>query len=186
LQNAPQQKIHHDLSAFQATVDQVVNAKAGTYNNVIISTTTWFELMHFFSLLTRKICVASTNTHQELRDALKLSTLRAFSRPPKDRMEVSRIQDRQTIMSGIAAFMGMDLTSLRKILRRTKSTRQGFCPKGVTPPEILRVVFEELPDNSHHCKRKPLSKAASVMPTPRYLVQKRMDRLVQLMQERER
>ncbi|WP_319469987.1 hypothetical protein [uncultured Pseudodesulfovibrio sp.] len=143
----------------------------------------WFELAHFFSLLARKLIVASTSAYKHLATLFGLTDLLKSQPPPRDRIEILRIHHRQLLLKAVAALMEEGPHLLQKFLQEAQATRQTLCSKGVLLPKILQPIFKSLPDNPKSRKRSNTKKSNPPKPTQRHLVKKQMEHIMRLVKE---
>lgn len=171
---------HSDILSFQSEADSVVASGRGFYGDHDLSASEWFALVHFFSLLTRRLLVAATNVHKRLADNFGLTVFHAGFVPSRRQIELLCIHDRHQLLKGVAVLMQKGPVFLREALISTKATRQSFCPKGVRLPEVLQPIYEVLTNNSQMRKRSHSKKPFPQKPTSRCIVEKQMKHIMML------
>tara|TARA_Y100001978_G_scaffold183534_1_gene181214 strand:+ start:4634 stop:5293 length:660 start_codon:yes stop_codon:yes gene_type:complete len=183
LRNVESHEVSPVLLSFQVAADNVIANEGGSFGKHELTVSEWFELAHFFSLLIRRLIVVVTNPHKELSKIFNLTDLSDRPLPPRDRIELLRINERQKLLRGVAILLKRGPDFLQKATQTARATRQSLCPKGVVLPWSLRSIFESLPDNTQERKRRLSVKSYPPKPTPRHLVEKRMRHIMRLVKE---
>ncbi len=181
LKNSPSQNASSHLISFQKKTDQAAISNKAIYNGIKLTAKEWFELAHFFSLLVRKICSATITPYQRLLEYAGLDYLKHILCPPRVRIELLPADDRVNLLLGTHHLTSRDFSSLQTILHDVEATRQCFCPKGTYLPPVLQEIYFTLPDNAYQMKHKSKRRQRKLSPTPRSVVEKKIQRLLKIM-----
>ncbi|WP_440590629.1 TniQ family protein [Rheinheimera fenheensis] len=142
-----------------------------------------FEYLYFWISLLRRARRTQTGALYRLLSLFpcELSEVDEYSKGW--RFEKLPVEERSSLMQGLDFVLAMDRQQLQLHLLNMGLSKQSFIGDWDAPPSVLSPIVDALPDNSKSRAKSKTTK--DLRPAPKYLVVRRMKRLLSSFRDRQ-
>ena len=172
---APSKIILMEVISFQRIADEVIRNGHGEFQSQKVDVVNWFKLLDFFVSMVRRANRSQTVVLHEFLSRLTSALPINLPVITGAGIELLMTSERQKIFISLYQIMMFSKVEFERIALEVKITRQAFCSKDDELPEVLKPLYELLPENSK-VRSRP-TKRKRHQPRPRHEVIKMMQKL---------
>lgn len=159
--------------AFQNMADHALSDGYYTYGDVTLPAPAWFELAKFFYTLANRMINLETQSIKSLACHFGVENMPRHS----PQLEKADTETRANRFAVVASLLNTERVKLTSILKEHGISQQAFCPKGITIPECLLCVLENLENRPLPKKLNRNKTLTFPLPRPWHEVQRRSIRI---------
>lgn len=175
LSHAPDMRLALEALTFQRMAGNVILNVYGVFQQQQVNVADWFRLADFFVSMIRRENRSRAVVLHEFLSQISNSLPTDLSISTGTGIELLRTNERHKLFACLYQIMTVSKDEFERIALETNITRQAFCSQDDVLPEVLKPLYDLLPDNPKLRSRK--IKRSRHQPRPRHEVVRMMARL---------